>query len=43
MTARVGGGPFCFYRRFMKLHGAKPKGKEKDGKGKGAKLFGKKK
>jgi len=27
----------------MKLHGAKPKGKEKDGKGKGAKLFGKKK
>jgi hypothetical protein len=27
----------------MKLHGAKPKGKEKDGKGKGGKLFGKKK
>jgi hypothetical protein len=37
------GGPFCFYRRSMKLHGKKEKGKKDDGKGKGAKLFGKKK
>jgi hypothetical protein len=34
---------FLFLRSPMTLHGKKEKGKKDDGKGKGAKLFGKKK